>query len=130
MAGDTSPSPDIEAALAAAHKRGDQAGFLRILAVSRVVLPQLQQLDQEGGLRLPLVEQEGTRYVLAFSSQQRLAESRVDAEETVVASGSQLAGLWPEDEELCLLINPGSDLSVAVPADAIRALPSMAGDKQ
>lgn len=120
--------PDVEAALAAAHQRGDQAGFLRILAVSKVVLPQLQPVDQSGRLQLPLIEQEGTRYVLAFSSHQRLAESEVDAEQTVTASGRELAGVWPEHENLWLLINPGSELSVAIPADAIRSLPSLAGD--
>lgn len=120
--------PDIETALTVAHTKGDQTGFLRILAVSRIVLPQLQPLDQEGGLRLPLVEQQGTRYVIAFSSQQRLAESGIEAVETVTASGRQLAGLWPEDEDLWLIINPHSEHSAAIPADAIRSLPSVAGN--
>jgi|SRR5699024_1511974 len=124
------PSPDVEAALHAAHKNGDQFGLLRILAVARVVLPQLQPLETGDSLRLPYIEQDGHRYVLAFSSQQRLAESDIDAEQTVTASGYELAGLWPEDDDLRLLINPGSELSVAVPAEAVRSLPSVAADKQ
>lgn len=124
------PPPDVEAALSAAHQNGDQTGFLRILAVGKVVLPQLRPLEEGGGLQLPVIEQDGVRYVLAFSSQQRLAESDVDAAATVTARGRELAGRWPEHEDLGLVINPGSDLSVAIPADAIRSLPSLAGDTQ
>lgn len=116
--------PDIEAALAVAYNKNDQAGFLRIFAVSKLVLPQLQPLGQQGNLQLPLIEQRGARYVIAFSSQQRLAESEIDAAETVTASGTQLAALWPENEDLWLIINPHSEHSAAIPADAMRALSS------
>lgn len=123
----TEHSPDIEAALSVAHNNGDQAGLLRILAVGKLVLPQLQPLDQEGGLRLPLVEQQGTRYVIAFSSQQRLAESEVDAAQTITATGRQLAELWPDNDDLWLIINPHSEHSAAIPAEAIRTLLSTTG---
>lgn len=121
-------APDLEAALAAASERGDHAGFLRILAVGTVVLPQLRPLDQAGDLRLPVVERDGVRYILAFTSQRRLADSEVEAAETVSATGRQLGASWPTDEDLWLAINPGSELGVALPPDAVRALAATATD--
>ena len=122
-------SPDIEAALAAARERDDQAGFLRIFAVSKVVLPQMRPLNQTQGIELPFIEQDGTRYVLAFSSQQRLADSGVDAQETITLTGGDLGESWPDDQELWLVINQGSEPNVALPPNVMRAVPSLVPDR-
>lgn len=116
---------DVESALTTLTEQEDQTGFLRALASGDVVLPQLEPVDPNEGMKLPYIEQEGTRYVLVFSSQDRLSESGIEAEDTVTMSGGQLASAWPDEEELWLAINPGSEQSVAVPPDAVRALPSM-----
>lgn len=118
------PTPNVESALATLSEEDDQAQFLRILAEGDILLPQLEPVDPEEGMKLPFIEQEGTRYVLVFSSQERLTESGIEVQDTVTMSGGQLGASWP-DEELWLAINPGSEQSVAVPPDAVRALPSM-----
>lgn len=125
MAEDSSTPPDIEAALAAAREFDDQSGFLRILAIGKLILPQLQPLEPGVGWRLPSIDRGDARYVLAFSSQQRLADSGVQAAQTVTATGGELGATWPQDEDLWLAINLGSEQSVALPPDAVRALPSM-----
>lgn len=127
MAADN-PRPDVESALTSLTEESDQRDFLETVAAGEIVLPQMQANDDpEGGVQLPYVEQEGTNYVLAFSTQQRFTESGIEAEGTVTVNGAQLASAWPDDEELWLAINPGSEQSVALPPDAVRALPSLAG---
>lgn len=118
------PTPNVESALTSLSEQDDQAEFLRILAEGDVLLPQLEPVDPEEGMKLPFIEQEGTRYVLVFSSQERLTESGIEVQDTVTMNGGQLGASWP-DEDLWLAINPGSEQSVAVPPDAVRALPSM-----
>lgn len=118
-------APTVESALTALNEQEDQAGFLQTLATGEVLLPQMEPVDPDEGMKLPFIEQEGTRYVLVFSSQDRLTESGIEAQDTVSLSGGQLGAAWPEEEELWLAINPGSEQSVAVPPDAVRALPSM-----
>lgn len=120
------PTPNVESALTSLSEQDDQTQFLRTLAEGDVLLPQLEPVDPEEGMKLPFIEQEGTRYVLVFSSQERLNESGIEVQDTVTMSGGQLGASWP-DEELWLAINPGSEQSVAVPPDAVRALPSMQG---
>ncbi|SNR34873.1 SseB protein N-terminal domain-containing protein [Haloechinothrix alba] len=118
------PWPDIEAALEAARERDDRAGFLRILAVGKVVLPQLQSVEQAKGWRLPIYETDDRRCVMAFSSQERLADSGVDAVETITTTGTELSQAWPQDEELWLAINLGSESAALVPPDVMRAMAS------
>lgn len=124
MAADN-PAPDVESALSKLGEHDDQSDFLETLAAGEIVLPQMEPVDSEEGMKLPFIEQEGTRYVLVFSTQDRLTESGIDAQETVTLSGGQLGAAWPEEEDLWLAINPGSDASVAVPPEAVRSLSSM-----
>lgn len=122
---DDNTSPDVESALSNLSEQDDQAGFLRTLAAGEVLLPQMEPVDPEEGMKLPYIEQEDTRYVLVFSTEDRLNESGIEVHDTVTLSGGQLGAAWPDEEELWLAINPGSEQSVAVPPDAVRALPSM-----
>ncbi|MQA83443.1 MAG: hypothetical protein GEV03_02120 [Streptosporangiales bacterium] len=119
MAADN-PIADLDAALTALREQDDQDGFVHALAHGEVVVPQLEPADAD--LQLPFVEEEGTRYVVAFSSEQRLADSGIDAEDSVALSGSELSAVWPAEGELWLAINPGSDHGVAVSPDTIRAI--------
>lgn len=121
------PVPDIEAALSALHEHDDKAGFLQALAAGDVVLPQLEPVDSEGGVPLPFIEEQGTRYVVAFSSQQRLDDSGFDVPGSITVGGAELGSLWPVDEDLWLALNPGCEQSVAVPPDAMRSLPALVG---
>lgn len=119
------PNPNVESALSTLGEQDDQTDFLQTLAEGEVVLPQMEPVDPDEGMKLPFIEQEGTRYVLVFSSQDRLTESGIEAQETVTLSGGQLGAAWPEEDELWLAINPGSEASVAVPPEAVRAMSSM-----
>lgn len=118
------PTPDVEVALSDLQERNDQANFLQTLANAEVVVPQLESAGSD--VQLPFVEQDGTRYVVAFSSEQRLADSGIDAEGSVTMRGAELSSAWPTEEELWLAINPGSEHGVALPPDAVRALAAMA----
>lgn len=123
---DNTPSPDIESALTELHEHNDQAGFLQSLAAGEVVLPQMELTQPEEGVKLPFIEQEGTRYVLAFSSEQRLTESGIGAASSIAMRGAELGAAWPQGEELWLAINPGSEEGATLPPDAVRALPTLA----
>lgn len=115
---------DIESALSALQDQDDQAGFLEALAHGEVVVPQLESAGSD--VQLPFVEEEGTRYVVAFSSEQRLADSGINAEGSVSFRGTELSSAWPAEEDLWLAINPGTAQGVALPPDAVRALSSLA----
>ncbi|MGH3318983.1 MAG: SseB family protein [Streptosporangiaceae bacterium] len=120
------PATDIETALAALDEHDDQTGFLRSLAAGQVVLPQMEPGGSDEEVKLPFIEQEGTRYVLAFSSAERLTESGIEAQDSVTVTGAELGASWPTDDEMWLAINPSSERGVTVPPDAVRALPSLA----
>lgn len=119
----TAENPSIESALSALQEQDDQAGFLQALAHGEVIVPQLESAGSD--VQLPYVEEQGTRYVVAFSSEQRLADSGIDAESSVSMRGAELSAAWPSEDELWLAINPGTDQGVALPPDAVRALSSL-----
>lgn len=119
----TAENPDVEAALDALQERDDQSGFLQALAHGEVIVPQLESTGSD--VQLPYVEEQGTRYVVAFSSAQRLSDSGIEAETSVTLRGAELSAAWPSDEELWLAVNPGTDQGVALPPDAVRALSTL-----
>lgn len=119
-------TPDINDALNSLREDGDQTSFLYALATGEVLVPQMEPTGETEGVRLPFIEQEGTRYVLAFSTQERLTQSGVEAEHSVPLRGAELGASWPQGEDLWLAIDPGTEQGVTVPPDAVRALPSLA----
>jgi hypothetical protein len=117
------PIPDIETALAQLSAGGDQQEFLQALATSEVVLPQAQEPTEDGAVQLPVFEQEGTQYVAAFTSADRMAQSGLDAPTAVNVPAAALAQSWPQDEELWFTLNPGAEeASVVLAPDAVRSL--------
>lgn len=119
--------PNVDAALTALHENSDQSTFLHALAHGQIVLPQTQDSESAEGVALPYIEQEGKRYVLAFSSQQHLDEAGIDVAGSVAMSGAELASMWPQEEELWLALNPTSEQGASLPPDVVRSLTGALG---
>ncbi len=115
----------MEAALARLVDGGDHLEFLQALAGSEVLLPQPEGHGEQTVLPI-MQEQDGQQFIPAFTSTERLAEAGLAGQEVVAVGGAELGAHWPADP-LPLTLNPGSEISVAVPPEAMRALPNLLG---
>ncbi len=113
----------MEAALAKLIDGGDHLEFLQALAGAEVLLPQPEGQDEQTVLPI-MQEQDGQQFVPAFTSVERLAEAGLAGQKVAAVGGAELGANWPA-EQLQLTLNPGSEISVAVPPEAMRALPSL-----
>lgn len=111
--------------LAAAVSDSDPAAAVQALAGHDLVLPQNSAPEPSGGqvqITLPVIEQDQTSYVPAFTTSERLTESLPSVPSSIVVSASELASAWPSDD-LWLVVNPGdATTGVALPAAAVRTL--------
>lgn len=100
------------------------------LANTVALVPQAPPPDgqerPEGALSLPVIEQDGNRYIPVFTSEQTLAAAGVDPSAAVRVPVAELAASWPPDD-LWLAVDPASEEGLAVPADVVRALPALSG---
>jgi hypothetical protein len=135
----TTPSPDsastLDAALAAAVADTDKTETLQAavqaLAGHQLVLPQTPSPDgetpPEGQITLPVIEQDQTSFVPAFTTPERLTENLPDVSGSIVIPATDLAAAWPS-EDLWLAINPGdAATALALPGAAVRALAAVGG---
>jgi hypothetical protein len=103
--------------------------ILRDLAQSIGLLPQAppsgDEQPPEDGVMLPVIEQDGTRYIPVFTSEDALRAAGGDPATAVRLPIAQLAAQWPSDD-LWLAVNPASEQGVALPPDLVRALPIFA----
>jgi hypothetical protein len=109
---------------------GDPEELLRELASSIALVPQ-ERVPQEppadgqeppdGAISLPVIEQEGRRYVPVFTSEEALRAAGADATTALRLPILQLAAGWPSDD-LWLAVNPGSADGLALPPEVVRAL--------
>jgi hypothetical protein len=109
---------------------GDPEELLRELATSMALVPQ-ERVPQEpqadgqevpdGAISLPVIEQDGRRYVPVFTSEEALRAAGADAATALRLPVLQLAAGWPSDD-LWLAVNPGSDDGLALPPEVVRAL--------
>jgi hypothetical protein len=121
------PENELEEALLAAVRDGDRTGLLAALAVGELYLPAAGR-PQEGAvaveagdeLELPFLEQEGVRYVPAFTSPTELLRFLPGGTGYLRIQGRLLAGAWPEGTPLAL--NPGGTLGVVIPAESVAGL--------
>ena len=119
--GETGPTPDVDAQAAAEE-------LLRGLAASTALLPQAPPVEgeekpSEDAIALPVIEQDGTQYVPVFTSEERMRAAGADPETALSVPLAGLAAGWP-GEELWLAIDPAAEDGLALPPDAVRALPS------
>ncbi|GAA1129309.1 SseB family protein [Nocardioides aquiterrae] len=141
-------APDDQAADQAADQAVDQAAdqdgsgpggidprvLLHDLANSMALLPQEPPPEgeelPEGAIALPVIEQDGTRYVPVFTSEEALRAAGADSSTALEMPLAQLAETWP-DENLWLAVNPSTPEGLAIPPEVVRALPGFvhpAGD--
>jgi type III secretion system (T3SS) SseB-like protein len=102
--------------------------LLRELAGSMALLPQSPPAEGEeplgeDAIALPVVEQDGTLFVPVFTSEDRMRAAGADPETAVSVPLAGLAAGWP-DEELWLAVDPAHQDGLALPPDAVRALPA------
>jgi hypothetical protein len=122
----TNETADEAAAQAAAQE------LLRELAGSTALLPQQPPAEgevppAEDAIALPVIEQDGTHFVPVFTSEDRMRAAGADPETALTVPLAGLAAGWP-GEELWLAIDPASEEGLALPPDAVRALPSFLED--
>lgn len=125
---DDSTTPDLEGALATVRSDGKGGAVLAALAASDILLPQADAptggAAEEGQITLPVLEQDGTHYVPAFTSADKLRTALPQAEGYATVRGADLGSAWPADD-LWLALNPGDADGASVPPDAVRALPAL-----
>lgn len=117
----TVPTAEAAAAEAAARE------LLTELAGSVALLPQNPPVEgeeppTEDAIALPVIEQDGTHYVPVFTSEDKMRAAGADPETALSVPLAGLAAGWP-GEELWLAVDPASEDGLALPPDAVRALP-------
>ncbi len=113
----------VEARLRVALANGDEEEMLRAIAGAEVVLPQHPvDGDTTDGVELPVIEQDGLQFVPVFTSERVMHDAAPEVTEAVTVLASELAAAWPE-EQLWMVVNPGTLDGVTLPPDAVRMLP-------
>jgi hypothetical protein len=118
---ETGETAETAAAQAAARE------LLSELAASTALLPQTppaegEEAPSEDAIALPVIEQDGTHYVPVFTSEDKMRAAGADPETALSVPIAGLAAGWP-GEELWLAVDPASEDGIALPPDAVRALP-------
>jgi hypothetical protein len=129
-ASDHTTSASTEEAISAAMEAGDNTAVLRALATSIALLPQAPPADgeepPEGAIALPVIEQDGQRYIPVFTSEESLRAAGADPNTAIRIPVAELAANWPS-EDVWLAVNPASQDGLGLPPDVVRALPVFAG---
>ena len=123
-------TPEESAETAAAQAAAQE--MLRELAGSTALLPQSPPAEgevppAEDAIALPVIEQDGTQYVPVFTSAEKMRAAGADPETALSVPLAGLAAGWP-GEELWLAIDPAAEDGLALPPDAVRALPAFLED--
>jgi hypothetical protein len=126
----TTADRSTEDAISSGMEAGDKAAVLRALATSIALLPQAPAAEgeerPEGAIALPVIEQDGQRYIPVFTSEESLRAAGADPGTAVRIPVVQLAANWPS-EDVWLAVNPASEDGLGLPPDVVRALPVFAG---
>jgi hypothetical protein len=126
----TTPGRSTEDAISSGMEAGDNAAVLRALATSIALLPQAPPAEgeerPEGAIALPVIEQDGQRYIPVFTSEESLRAAGADPATAVRIPVAQLAANWPS-EDVWLAVNPASEEGLGLPPDVVRVLPVFAG---
>ncbi|MEU7057796.1 SseB family protein [Streptomyces sp. NPDC046197] len=110
------------------HENDTQAALLA-LADALVMVPQAAPSEDgdevpEGAITLPVIEQEGKRFIPVFTSRASLEAAGADPTQAVTIPVAELAANWPPDD-LWLAVDPSTEEGLALPSDVVRALPGI-----
>ncbi|GES28962.1 SseB family protein [Streptomyces angustmyceticus] len=123
---ENSPPSEVNGSQAAAEAEDTQAALIA-LAASVALLPQAPPAEgegerPEGAISLPVIEQDGNRYVPVFTTEDALLAAGGDLGTALRVPVLDLAANWPADD-LWLAVDPSSEEGLALPPDLVRALP-------
>jgi hypothetical protein len=118
---DFAPDNPLEEVLLAASKGdAEPVVFLDALRDSSVIVP-CEQTGAADEVEFPVIEHQGRPYVPLYTSQAQATTGAPEQEGWLKLTGSELAKMLTDDAT-GLAVNPGGDLGVAIPADAVAAL--------
>ncbi|MBT2390765.1 SseB family protein [Streptomyces sp. ISL-1] len=124
--GPPTEAPSLNGTKSAADAAQTQAALID-LANSVALLPQAPPIEgeeehPEGAIALPVIEQDGNRYIPVFTTEEALLAAGGDPETALSIPVVELAANWPADD-LWLAVDPSTDEGLALPPDLVRALP-------
>jgi hypothetical protein len=123
-------SRNTEDAISSGMQAGDNEAVLRALATSIALLPQVPPAEgeerPEDAIALPVIEQDGQRFIPVFTSEESLRAAGADPGTALRIPVAELAGNWPS-EDVWLAVNPASESGLALPPELVRTLPIFAG---
>jgi hypothetical protein len=126
----TTADRSTEDAITSGMEAGDNAAVLRALATGIALLPQFPPAEgeerPEDAISLPVIEQDGHRFVPVFTSEESLRAAGADVGSALRIPVVELAANWPS-EDVWLAVNPASENGLGLPPDLVRALPVFAG---
>lgn len=106
------------------------ATMLRELASSVALLPAAPTPDGEdvpdGAISLPVIEQDGQRFIPVFTNEQSMRAAGGDVETASRLPLAELAAAWPSDD-IWLAVNPTDEDGIGLPPQVVRMLPELAG---
>lgn len=129
---DFTPANEVEQNLLDAATDGSTDNFLSTLLLARVLLP-VEPTSAPGarpgdeGFRWRTESLDGEKYVVVFTSPERLAEHAMTSVQTVTVKFAQLIRRWPEND-WSLAINPGTPVGAKLPGSQIVALANWAAE--
>lgn len=126
---DNAPPPQASSAEGApsAEEAAETQAALIDIATSVALLPQSPPAEgeeerPEGTIALPVIEQDGNRYVPVFTTEDALLAAGGDPDAALCLPVVELAANWPADD-LWMAVNPSTEQGIVVPPDLVRALP-------
>ncbi len=129
---DFTPATDVEHDLLSAAESGSTDAFLSTLLLARVLLPVSADAvpgshPGDDGFAWRTETLEGERYVVVFTSPERMADHLPEPVETASVRFVQLIRRWP-DPSWSFAVNPGTPVGATLPGAQIVALASWAAE--
>ncbi|MDI5936723.1 SseB family protein, partial [Micromonospora sp. DH15] len=126
------PANEVEEDLLAAAGTGSTDTFLSTLLLARVLLPVAPDSADgsrpgEPGFVWRTERLDGERYVVVYTSAERLADHADGPVETVSVKFAQLIRRWPDDA-WSFAVNPNTPVGAKLPGEQIVALANWAAD--
>ncbi|MFY1688476.1 SseB family protein [Plantactinospora sp. WMMB782] len=129
---DFTPANEVERSLLDAAGDGSTDTFLSTLLLARVLLPVAYNSASgsrpgEEGFEWRTELLDGERYVVVFTSPERLGDHLPETIDTIEVKFAQLIRRWP-DENYSFAVNPGTPVGAKLPGGQIVALANWAAE--